>query len=458
MSSSSLPQRESFSSSSDKNTKTTLVESARGGSENFSSSESSRSISNTDRYYDNKRYGIGGEGGYRGRSDRYNDHDDDRRNYKDRNYKDRKYKDRKYDDRNYCGRRDYDDRENSYSGGKRFDKYDRYADDDRKNYSDDDQREDRSSSRFRHTQTNIRDDLKRNEHQEDNHRNSNSTSAENEKIDLVDAKMSPEIQQETDGEQVSSEKTISELNRSLKRKMEEHQQKRKKMDQQDKYNIVTDKGDEFIGLMQDDELESRMEDEEKENSIQQVAEQLWTDEKDFILKPKTIDELIELNKVHVLRKEQYEKKLEKLEKRKKKSKNGKKRKHKDEEETVTTTNQEEDVGPKLLPDMTQEKDTRYEVPLLPGEGAAIAEFIQQNKRIPRRGEVGLTSEQITDYENLGYVMSGSRHARMNAIRIMKENEVYMQEEKKRLALLSKQERSQRENKIISQFREIAKRE
>ena len=39
----------------------------------------------------------------------------------------------------------------------------------------------------------------------------------------------------------------------------------------------------------------------------------------------------------------------------------------------------------------------------------MAEFVKQNKRIPRRGEVGLTSEQIENFENQGYVMSGSRY-------------------------------------------------
>ena len=44
-------------------------------------------------------------------------------------------------------------------------------------------------------------------------------------------------------------------------------------------------------------------------------------------------------------------------------------------------------------------------------------FVQNGKRIPRRGEVGLSADQISHFEELGYVMSGSRHSRMNAIRI-----------------------------------------
>lgn len=53
----------------------------------------------------------------------------------------------------------------------------------------------------------------------------------------------------------------------------------------------------------------------------------------------------------------------------------------------------------------------------------MAQFVQSGKRIPRRGEVGLTSNQIESYEAVGYVMSGSRHSRMNAVRMRKENQV-----------------------------------
>lgn len=55
----------------------------------------------------------------------------------------------------------------------------------------------------------------------------------------------------------------------------------------------------------------------------------------------------------------------------------------------------------------------------------MAEFARQGERIPRRGEVGLTSNEIESFEEIGYVMSGSRHSRMNAIRIRKENQVLL---------------------------------
>lgn len=53
----------------------------------------------------------------------------------------------------------------------------------------------------------------------------------------------------------------------------------------------------------------------------------------------------------------------------------------------------------------------------------MASFAQQGGRIPRRGEIGLTDDQIHAYESVGYVLSGNRHARMNAIRLRKESQV-----------------------------------
>ncbi|XP_011214764.2 NKAP family protein CG6066 [Bactrocera dorsalis] len=92
--------------------------------------------------------------------------------------------------------------------------------------------------------------------------------------------------------------------------------------------------------------------------------------------------------------------------------------------------------------------------LLPGEGAAMAAYIAEGKRIPRRGEIGLTSEEIANFESVGYVMSGSRHRRMEAVRIRKENQIYSADEKRALAMFSKEERQKRENKILSQFKEM----
>lgn len=59
-------------------------------------------------------------------------------------------------------------------------------------------------------------------------------------------------------------------------------------------------------------------------------------------------------------------------------------------------------------DLTLHVNFRYGKALLPGEGAAMAAYIADGKRIPRRGEIGLTSGEIEEYEDVGYVMSGSR--------------------------------------------------
>ncbi|XP_049869787.1 NKAP family protein CG6066 isoform X2 [Pectinophora gossypiella] len=92
--------------------------------------------------------------------------------------------------------------------------------------------------------------------------------------------------------------------------------------------------------------------------------------------------------------------------------------------------------------------------LLPGEGAAMAAYVAEGKRIPRRGEIGLTSDEIASYESVGYVMSGSRHRRMEAVRIRKENQIYSADEKRALAAFSKEERQKRENAILAQFRDV----
>merc|ERR1711920_648476 len=78
--------------------------------------------------------------------------------------------------------------------------------------------------------------------------------------------------------------------------------------------------------------------------------------------------------------------------------------------------------------------------------------IKIEKRIPRRGEVGLTTEQIEKYEKIGYVMSGSRHARMNAIRMRKENQVYTAQEKAALAMLNLEENKAKERKILKDLK------
>ena len=75
------------------------------------------------------------------------------------------------------------------------------------------------------------------------------------------------------------------------------------------------------------------------------------------------------------------------------------------------------VGPEAPSGSGFQVAADYGTHLRPGEGSAMAAFVQAGKRIPRRGEVGLDSEEIETFERAGYVMSGNRHARMNAVRI-----------------------------------------
>lgn len=95
--------------------------------------------------------------------------------------------------------------------------------------------------------------------------------------------------------------------------------------------------------------------------------------------------------------------------------------------------------------------------LLPGEGDAMAEYVKSGMRIPRRGEVGITADQIENLEVLGYVMSGSRHRRMNAVRIRKENQVYSAEEKRALAMYNFEEKANRESMLVGELREMLER-
>ncbi|KAM6501519.1 Ras-induced vulval development antagonist domain containing protein [Amanita muscaria] len=95
--------------------------------------------------------------------------------------------------------------------------------------------------------------------------------------------------------------------------------------------------------------------------------------------------------------------------------------------------------------------------LLRGEGSAMAAFLQEggtDARIPRRGEIGLTSGQIASFESVGYVMSGSRHRRMNAVRLRKENQVISAEEKRGILKLQKEERERRESILREEFTEL----
>lgn len=92
--------------------------------------------------------------------------------------------------------------------------------------------------------------------------------------------------------------------------------------------------------------------------------------------------------------------------------------------------------------------------LLPGEGAAMAAYVAGGKRIPRRGEIGLTSDEIERFENQGYVMSGSRHRRMEAVRLRKESQIYSADEKRALENLDREKTIKKNQKLQSYFTQI----
>lgn len=172
-------------------------------------------------------------------------------------------------------------------------------------------------------------------------------------------------------------------------------------------------------------------------------------------------------KEHKKRKKEKKHKKSKSKKSKKEKKKKKKRKSKSDESSdeewvekgdkPSTADVHSDVEGAIGPQLkTHATLTHKEMgkALLPGEGAAMAAYVAEGKRIPRRGEIGLTSDQIATFESVGYVMSGSRHRRMEAVRIRKENQIYSADEKRALAMFSKEERQKRENLILGQFREM----
>jgi len=119
---------------------------------------------------------------------------------------------------------------------------------------------------------------------------------------------------------------------------------------------------------------------------------------------------------------------------------------------------DDDIGPQPMQKVGGKKvdERSYGGALLRGEGSAMAAFLQDGieSRIPRRGEIGLTSDQIAQYEDVGYVMSGSRHRRMNAVRMRKENQVISAEEKRGILTLQRDERERREAILREEFSEL----
>jgi hypothetical protein len=108
--------------------------------------------------------------------------------------------------------------------------------------------------------------------------------------------------------------------------------------------------------------------------------------------------------------------------------------------------------PKVKPKKVKPED--FGRALMPGEGAAMNKYVVDGKRIPRRGEIALTSEEISKFEEVGYVMSGSRNRRMEAIRLRKENQIFSAHDKRTLARFNHDVKSKKEAQLLGQFREL----
>ncbi|KAI6232337.1 Nkap-C domain-containing protein [Aphelenchoides besseyi] len=92
--------------------------------------------------------------------------------------------------------------------------------------------------------------------------------------------------------------------------------------------------------------------------------------------------------------------------------------------------------------------------MLRGEAAAMAAYAAQGKRIPRRGEIGLSSNEIATFEDVGYVMSGTRHKSMEATRLRKENQILTAEEKRLLSGFNHEQRKEKEDLVMQQFQNL----
>lgn len=161
-------------------------------------------------------------------------------------------------------------------------------------------------------------------------------------------------------------------------------------------------------------------------------------------------------------------------KKKKKDKKNKKKKAADSDVEMKSASEAEDAsvkaaeveeeeefaGPAVPPELLHQdraynlEKINYGKDMLRGEAEGMAAYIARGERIPRRGEIGLSSNEISEYEKVGYVMSGTRHKAMEATRLRKENQILTAEEKRLLSGFSNEERKKKDDAIMSQFRQL----
>uniref|UniRef100_A0A915CUV3 NF-kappa-B-activating protein C-terminal domain-containing protein n=1 Tax=Ditylenchus dipsaci TaxID=166011 RepID=A0A915CUV3_9BILA len=206
-----------------------------------------------------------------------------------------------------------------------------------------------------------------------------------------------------------------------------------------------------------------------------------SDDKNKDSKKKNAKETVLWKRRHKKKKKKHKKEHSKkhLKKVKKQRRHSKSKSEEKEEEWVELTKELRDkeakkakdeeslvIGPQIPEHLLHQSDSpTYEGKLaaedrknmLRGEAAAMAAYAAQGKRIPRRGEIGLSSEEISVYEKVGYVMSGTRHKSMEATRLRKENQILTAEEKRLLNTFSQEERKKREDTVLKQFQELISR-
>ncbi|VDM20333.1 unnamed protein product [Wuchereria bancrofti] len=210
------------------------------------------------------------------------------------------------------------------------------------------------------------------------------------------------------------------------------------------------------------------------HEIHQIYEEYERVEEELRKEEEQLPQPLNIKAAEIIKKSKKEKgKKKKQQEKKKHKKKHKKSSSESEEEWVEVTAEMREaeaarekleeaamIGP-AVPDHLQQKhaaliDTtkrvNYGKDMLRGEAAAMASYIAQGKRIPRRGEIGLSSAEISEYEKIGYVMSGTRHKSMEATRLRKENQVMTAEEKRLLSGFTHDERKKKEEIVLQQFR------
>ncbi|KAJ1736888.1 hypothetical protein LPJ72_001002 [Coemansia sp. Benny D160-2] len=126
-----------------------------------------------------------------------------------------------------------------------------------------------------------------------------------------------------------------------------------------------------------------------------------------------------------------------------------------EDPTNSDEHSDGEVGPMPASDYAPRlAENSFGGALLPGEGSAMAAYVQAGERIPRRGEIGVDQQMIERLETSGYVMSGNRHRRMDAVRQRKESQVASAEEKRQMLLQSHEDRLKKESQIIAEFKDM----